>query len=160
MTLQGETDALWGKRPDFHCDQTEKGQYSDYITLSLFFSLYSVMLLEFQWGPNRGMEHVCQQRRRALLQRSSHRVEEMKAKRALRNIQPAVQAPPEARGPSKARGHRPADGCKAKSEPRHQTDIKTKEGRAEQHQSTMSGLAKQKNVQLPAPGIGQYLRLT
>lgn len=112
------------------------------------------MLLEFQWGPNGGMEDVCQQRRRALLQRSSHRVEEMKAKRALSKIHSAVQAPSEAREQSKARGHHPPDGGKAKSEPPHKTDVKTKEGRAEQHRTiAMSGSAKQKKVQLPAPGI-------
>lgn len=102
------------------------------------------------------MEDVCQQRRRALLQRSSHRVEEMKAKRALSKTQSAVRAPPEAREQSKAGGRHPPDGCKPKSEPRHKADIKSKEGRAEQHQpAAMSGVAKQKKVQLPAPGSSE-----
>lgn len=124
------------------------------VSLLLFLSLHSVTLLEIQWGPSRGLQDVCQHKHRALLQRSSHRVEEIKAKRALGKIQSDIQAPSEARKQSKAKDCHPPVTCKAKSEPQHKTNAKSKGGRAEQHQTTVkSGLIKQKTAQLPAPGI-------
>ncbi len=113
-------------------------------------SLHSVTLLEFQWGPNLGLQEVYQQRRRALLQRSSRRVEEIKAKGLAK-----IQAPSEAREQSKAKESQPVT-CKAKtkSEPRCKTNTKSKGGQAEPHQTTeKSGFIKQKKPQLPPPGI-------
>ncbi|XP_076591283.1 centrosomal protein 295 isoform X2 [Chaetodon auriga] len=110
---------------------------------------HPVMLLEFEWGPSRGLQDVHQQRRRALLQRSSNRVQEIKARGARAKIQPEIQT--EAREQSTAQ---PVT-CKArtKSEPQHGTKTRTKGGQAEQHQTTESSdLHKQKKPPLPPAG--------
>ncbi|XP_037631417.1 centrosomal protein of 295 kDa isoform X2 [Sebastes umbrosus] len=111
----------------------------------------SKMLLEFQRGPSRGLQEVHQQKRRALLERSSRRVEQIKAKGALAKIQPEIRALSEAREPSKATQPQPAT-CKTKSEPQHKTIAKSKEGQAEPHLTTeKSGFIKLKKPQLPSP---------
>nr|XP_033486685.1 uncharacterized protein cep295 isoform X2 [Epinephelus lanceolatus] len=113
----------------------------------------SAMLLEFQWGPSRDLQEVHQQKRRALLQRSSRRVEEIKATGAFAKIQPKIQAPSEAREQSKAQDSQPVTcGAKMKSESQHKTNAKSKEEQAEPHQTTeKSGFTKQKKAQLPLP---------
>ena len=113
------------------------------------------MLLEFQWGPSRGLQEVHHEKRRALLQRSSRRVEEIKAKATRAKIQPEVQAPSEAGEQSKAQESQPVT-CKEKlkTEPQHKTNTKSKGGQAELHQTTeKSGFIKPKKPQLPPPGI-------
>ncbi|XP_039646701.1 centrosomal protein of 295 kDa isoform X2 [Perca fluviatilis] len=113
----------------------------------------SVMLLEFQWGPSRGLQEVHHEKRRALLQRSSRRVEEIKAKATRAKIQPEVQAPSEAGEQSKAQESQPVT-CKEKlkTEPQHKTNTKSKGGQAELHQTTeKSGFIKPKKPQLPPP---------
>lgn len=111
-------------------------------------------LLEFQWGPSGGLEEVCQQKRRALLQRSSQRVEEIKAKRGLAKTQPEIQAPSKAREQSKTKDSKSVT-CKSKtkSDHQHKTNTKSKGEQAEQHQTEKSGFIKQKRPQLPPPGI-------
>ncbi|TDH15402.1 hypothetical protein EPR50_G00030590 [Perca flavescens] len=114
----------------------------------------SVKLLEFQWGPSRGLQEVHHEKRRALLQRSSRRVEEIKAKATRAKIQPEVQAPSVAGEQSKAKESQPVT-CKEKSktEPQHKTSTKSKGGQAELHQTTeKSGFIKPKKPQLPPPG--------
>lgn len=113
------------------------------VILSFCPSTHSVTLLQFDWGPSTGLKDVCQQRRRALLERSAHRVEKIKAKRTLGKTQP------EAREQSGAKDRRPAVTCKATSEPQQKTNV-------EQH-SGNSGLIQQSRVQLPAPGIWFWL---
>lgn len=104
------------------------------------------MLLEIQWGPRKDLQDVHQEKRRALIQRSSCRVEEIKAKRALDKTQPEIRAPSEAREKSKAKQSQP----KTKLEAQH----KTKGGQAEPHQTTeKSAFNKQKKPTLPPPGI-------
>ncbi|XP_034385039.1 uncharacterized protein cep295 isoform X3 [Cyclopterus lumpus] len=114
-----------------------------------------VTLLEFQWGSSRGLQEVHQQKRSALLQRSSRRVEEIKAKGALAKVQPEIRAPSEAREQPKAKESKPVP-CKAKvkSETRHRPDTKSKGGHPEPHQTTeKSGSIKQKKPQLPPPVV-------
>ncbi|XP_073340063.1 uncharacterized protein cep295 isoform X3 [Pagrus major] len=108
-----------------------------------------VTLLEIQWVSDGGLQEVFQQKRRALIQRSSHRMKEIKAKRALSKTPPEVRAPSEAR--EKSKDSQPVScKSKSKSEPQHKT--KSKGGQAEQNQTTeTSGLIKQKKPQLPPP---------
>lgn len=113
------------------------------------------MFLDFQWGASRGLQEVNQQKRNALLQRSSRRVEDIKAKGALAKIHSKIQAPSEGREQSKAEESQLA-ACKAKtkSEPQHKTNKKSKGGQVEQQQTTeKSGFIKQKKPQFPPPGI-------
>ncbi|KAK1899548.1 Centrosomal protein of 295 kDa [Dissostichus eleginoides] len=60
-----------------------------------------------QCGPGRGVTEVQQQRLRALQQRSSLRVEEIKARRALAKVKPEIQGPSEAREKSKGKASPP-----------------------------------------------------
>ncbi|XP_035536030.1 centrosomal protein of 295 kDa [Morone saxatilis] len=113
----------------------------------------AVMLLEFQWGPIRATREVNQQKRTALLQRSSRRVEDIKARRALAKMLPESRAPSEAGEQSEAKGSQPVT-CKAKtkSEPQHNINTKSKGGQTQQQQTTdKSGFIKQKKTQLPPP---------
>ncbi|XP_056297464.1 uncharacterized protein cep295 isoform X2 [Pseudoliparis swirei] len=106
-----------------------------------------VTLLDFQWGSSR-LQEVHQQKRSALLQRSSRRVEEIKAKGALAKVQPEIRVPAEAREQPVAKGSKPVP-CKAKmSETRHQADTESKGTRAEK-----SGSIKQKKPQLLPPVV-------
>ncbi|XP_040902301.1 centrosomal protein of 295 kDa isoform X1 [Toxotes jaculatrix] len=91
-----------------------------------------VMFLEFQWGPNRGLQEVNQQKYRALLQRSSCRVENIKAKGAVAKIQPEIQAPPEAREKSKAEESQPV----SLNDPRLKKVDEVKIDISEMHQRT------------------------
>ncbi|CAJ1064788.1 centrosomal protein of 295 kDa isoform X2 [Xyrichtys novacula] len=50
---------------------------------------HSAMVLEVQWGPGENLQEVCQQKCRALLQRSSSRVEKIKAKKRTKTHDPA-----------------------------------------------------------------------
>lgn len=106
--------------------------------------------LEFQWGPSQDLQQVYQQKRQALLQRSSHRVEEIKSRRDGPKVQPEVQAPP--REQSKAKDSQPVS-CKSKTktEPQPKTNTKSEGGRAEQQTSDKSGF-KQKKVQCRPSG--------
>ncbi|XP_054460001.1 centrosomal protein of 295 kDa isoform X2 [Anoplopoma fimbria] len=110
-----------------------------------------VTLLEFQWGPSTGLQEDRQQKRRALLQRSSRRAEEIKAKGALAKIQPEIKAPSEAKETSKAKRSQPAT-CKAKmkSETQHKTNAMSKGGQTELHRNTeKADSIMQKKPQLP-----------
>nr|XP_040030601.1 uncharacterized protein cep295 isoform X2 [Gasterosteus aculeatus aculeatus] len=89
-----------------------------------------VKLLEFQWGPGKDLQEVHQQKRRALLQRSSRRVEEIKVKVNAKESKPA---------PSKA---------KTKSETHRPINAKSKGGPAEPHRTTK---IQQKRSPLPPP---------
>ncbi|XP_031719464.1 uncharacterized protein cep295 isoform X2 [Anarrhichthys ocellatus] len=110
-------------------------------------------LLEFQWDPSRDLQELHQQKRRALLQRSSRRVEEIKAKGALAKIQPEISAPPEAREQSIAKESKPVPSkAKMKAETQHKTNTKSKGGQAEPHQTNeRSGSIEQKTPQLLPP---------
>ncbi|XP_033988661.1 uncharacterized protein cep295 [Trematomus bernacchii] len=90
-----------------------------------------------QCGPGRGVTEVQQQRLRALQQRSSLRVEEIKARRALAKVKPEIQGPSEAREESKGKASPPGT-CKAnkKSEPQQKPNAKVKGGGAELHPTT------------------------
>lgn len=98
--------------------------------------IHSVTLLEIQWVPDGGLQEVFQQKRRALIQRSTHRIEEIKAKRALSKTRPESR--------EKSKDSQPVS-CKSKT--------KSKGGRAEQNQTTETSGLKQKKPQLPPPGI-------
>ncbi|XP_036977228.1 centrosomal protein of 295 kDa isoform X3 [Acanthopagrus latus] len=101
-----------------------------------------VTLLEIQWVPDGGLQEVFQQKRRALIQRSAHRMEEIKAKRALSRTRPESR--------EESEDAQPVSQSKTKTEPQHKT--KSKGGRAEQNRTTeTSGLLKQKKLQLPPP---------
>lgn len=103
---------------------------------SFFPFIHSVTLLEIQWVPDGGLQEVFQQKRRALIQRSTHRIEEIKAKRALAKTRPESR--------EKSKDSQPVS-CKSKT--------KSKGGRAEQNQTTETSGLKQKKPQLPPPGI-------
>ncbi|XP_074534904.1 uncharacterized protein cep295 isoform X2 [Halichoeres trimaculatus] len=83
-------------------------------------------LLDVQWGPGRSLQDVCQQKCRALLLRSSQRVEAVKAKAALAKKQPKIQKPPKARETSVATGSRPIT-CRDETKPerQHKTTAET-----------------------------------
>ncbi|KAM6931874.1 uncharacterized protein cep295 isoform 2-T2 [Lycodopsis pacificus] len=106
-------------------------------------------LLAFQWGPSRDLQEVHQQKRRPLLQRSSRRVEIIKAKGALAKVQPEISAPSEAREQSIAKESKPVP---SKAETQHKTNTKSKGGQAEPHQTTeRSGSIEQRRPQLLPP---------
>uniref|UniRef100_UPI003AAB0394 uncharacterized protein cep295 n=1 Tax=Centroberyx gerrardi TaxID=166262 RepID=UPI003AAB0394 len=112
-------------------------------------------LLEFGWSPSGGLQEAFQQKRSALLQRSSRRVEQIK--RAAAKTQPEVQGPSEGQRRSKAEEPRPIS-CKAKtkSEPQLKTNTKTKGEQAEDQTPETArfvtvGSSKQKKTQLPPP---------
>lgn len=87
------------------------------------------MVLEFQWGPDGGQQDALEQKRRALLQRSQLRVQEIKAKGA--KTRHETQAPRKTRETS----------SKAKS-----ADPRSKGGQS-------VSKAAEKKVQLPPAGI-------
>lgn len=90
---------------------------SDLTSLSLPRST-AATLLEFEWSPSGVPAEAIQQKRRALLQRSSHRVQEIKAKRAQAKSRAEVRGPSEAQERSKAKEARPTScEAKTKSEP-------------------------------------------
>ncbi|XP_069569106.1 uncharacterized protein cep295 [Brachyistius frenatus] len=113
---------------------------------------HPVTVLEFQWGPSRDLQQVYQKKRRALLQRSNRRVEEVKAKGALAKIQLETRTPSEAREQCKAK-EAPPDTCRTntKSEPPHKTDTKPKGGQAAHQTTKKSTFIKQKKPQLQPP---------
>ncbi|XP_037320597.2 uncharacterized protein cep295 isoform X2 [Pungitius pungitius] len=93
---------------------------------------FPVTLLEFQWGPGKDLQEVHQQTRRALLQRSSRRVERIKV-----NAKESNPAPRKA---------------KMKSETPRQINAKSKGGPAEPHRTTKkSASIQQKRPLLPPP---------
>ncbi|XP_035477657.2 uncharacterized protein cep295 isoform X2 [Scophthalmus maximus] len=97
---------------------------------------HRVMFLEVQWGPSQGLQDVNEQKRRSLLQRSSRRVEVIKAKVALEKNQ----------SESKAEASQPVTRkTKMKSELQPKTNNKSEKGEAEQ-----PGFFQQK-CQLPPP---------
>ncbi|KAJ4936149.1 hypothetical protein JOQ06_017673 [Pogonophryne albipinna] len=113
-----------------------------------------------QCGPGRGVTEVQQQRLRALQQRSSLRVEEIKARRALAKVKPEIQGPSEAREKSKGKASPPGT-CKAnkKSEPQQKPNAKVKGGQAELHPTTEECDITQKNTVHPPPVGGPRLDL-
>uniref|UniRef100_UPI0037E7F921 neurofilament medium polypeptide-like n=1 Tax=Semicossyphus pulcher TaxID=241346 RepID=UPI0037E7F921 len=113
----------------------------------------SAMLLELQWDVGESIQEACQQKRRALLHRSSRRVEEIKAKAALAKIQPKIQVPAEASKQSKAKESQPvASKAKTKSDSQLKTKAKPKGGSAELHRpSDTTGSSNQKRQQHPLP---------
>ncbi|XP_026185651.1 centrosomal protein of 295 kDa isoform X1 [Mastacembelus armatus] len=120
--------------------------------------IHPVRFLEFQWGPSK-VQEAYQQKRTALVQRSSCRVEELKAKVALAKVQPEVQAPSEAREQCKAKDSQLLS-CRTKTEsgPQHKAN-ESKGGSAEQNQTTeTSGLIQQMKSQLPPPGTDSGLK--
>ncbi|XP_071351833.1 centrosomal protein of 295 kDa isoform X2 [Trachinotus anak] len=155
-----EEEGIWeDKHPAGVREEGQKGQETERSDSTLLpeekvedeDQTHPVTFLEFQWGPSRGLQEVNQQKRRALLQRSSRRMEDIKAKGALAKIQDEIQAPSEAREQSKAEQCQPVT-CKAKtkSEPQHKTN-KSKGGQTEQQQTEKSGFIKQRKPQLPPP---------
>ncbi|XP_065816078.1 centrosomal protein of 295 kDa [Labrus bergylta] len=118
-------------------------------------------LLEFQWGVVGGsLQDVSQQKRRALIQRSSRRVDEIKAKAALAKIQPKIQVPSKAREPSRAKECHPVSRkAKTNSESQHKANTNLNEGPAELHRTTeTSGFKHQKKAQCPLPVRDARLR--
>ncbi|KAI9536922.1 hypothetical protein NQZ68_030146 [Dissostichus eleginoides] len=114
-----------------------------------------------QCGPGRGVTEVQQQRLRALQQRSSLRVEEIKARRALAKVKPEIQGPSEAREKSKGKASPPGT-CKAnkKSEPQQKPNAKVKGGQAELHPTTEEcDIITQKKPPRPPPVGGPRLDL-
>ncbi|XP_071396494.1 uncharacterized protein cep295 [Centroberyx affinis] len=118
---------------------------------------HAATLLQFEWGPSGGLQEAFQQKRSALLQRSSRRVEQFKTNRAAGKTQPEVQGPSEAQRQSKAEEPRPIS-CKAKtkSEPQLKANAKPKREQAEDQTTeaarfVTTGSSKQKKTQLPPP---------
>ncbi|XP_027135702.1 centrosomal protein of 295 kDa isoform X2 [Larimichthys crocea] len=144
-----DEDGVWdGKHPDRVMEEGQKEteeSHSVEQTPEDENQTPPVTFLEFQWGPSQDLQQVYQQKRQALLQRSSHRVEEIKSRRDGPKVQPEVQAPP--REQSKAKDSQPVS-CKSKTktEPQPKTNTKSEGGRAEQQTSDKSGF-KQKKVQ-------------
>ncbi|XP_070685424.1 centrosomal protein of 295 kDa [Pempheris klunzingeri] len=170
FTEEEEEEGIWEEEhPDGAKDEGLKGQETE-VTVQLHKhqgsestslqaetpqdQTHPVTLLEFPWGPSRGLQEVYQQKQRALLQRSSRRVEELKAKQALAKTQRnEIQAAPEAREQANAKDSHPAT-CKAKMEsgPPHKRNVKSSGGQTEQHQLTeKSILIKQKKPQHSPP---------
>ncbi|XP_023266066.1 centrosomal protein of 295 kDa-like [Seriola lalandi dorsalis] len=156
-----EEEGIWeGKHPDGVREEGRTGQEMESTESTLIpeetledkDQTHPVMFLDFQWGPSRGLQEVNQQKRRALLQRSSRRVEDIKAKAALIKIQPEKQFPSEAREQSKTEESKPVTRkAKTKPEPQHKTN-KSNRGQAEQQQTTeKSDFIKQQKPQLPPP---------
>ncbi|KAM6932934.1 uncharacterized protein cep295 [Xenentodon cancila] len=109
---------------------------------------HPVSVLEFQWGPGRGLQEVSEQRRRALLQRSNRRVEEIKAKGAGGRGQCDSKAPSKGSKKAAAKGVRSVTcKTKTKAELPRETDDKSKKGHTEQQIS-----------QLPSPGTDTCLK--
>ncbi|KAK5905339.1 hypothetical protein CesoFtcFv8_006814 [Champsocephalus esox] len=111
-----------------------------------------------QCGPGRGVAEVLQQRLRALQQRSSLRVEEIKARRALARVKPEIHGPPEAREKSKGKASAPGS-CKAnrKSQPQQRPNANVK---AELHPTTEEwDIITQKKTPHPPPVGGPRLDL-
>ncbi|XP_034556597.1 centrosomal protein of 295 kDa isoform X2 [Notolabrus celidotus] len=106
-------------------------------------------LLEIQWGPTESQQEVCQQKCKALLQRSSRRVEEIKAKAARAKKQPKIQVPSKARERPAAQEPQQVT-CRAKTKPEGLT--KTKRNPPEQHRAAeTSGFNNQKKPQHAFP---------
>lgn len=115
-------------------------------------NLRTLASLDSQCGPGRGVAEVLQQRLRALQQRSSLRVEEIKARRALAKVKPEIQGPSEAREKSAGKAS-PPGSCKAnrKSEPQQKPNAQVK---AELHPTTEEwDIITQKKTPHPPPGI-------
>lgn len=117
------------------------------LTLTLFTLCILVWFLDLDSGPGGD-----QQRRRELFQRSTRRVEEMKARRALEKSRSNSQATPfEVKQPSRVKRLPPvAATCQVKSAPRRvKPDVKSKSCPAER-----PGFVRQKKVQPSNEGIG------
>ncbi|XP_041661097.1 centrosomal protein of 295 kDa [Cheilinus undulatus] len=112
---------------------------------------HSGTLLEFQWGPSESLQEAYQQKCRALLQRSSRRVEEIKTKAALAKNQPKIQEPSKTRDKSSTKDSNPVI-CKAKtkSESQHKNKTSSRGGPAELQRTTeTAGFSNQKKTQGP-----------
>lgn len=119
-------------------------------------------VLEFQWGPCRDQPDVNQQKLAALLQKSNHRVKEIKAKAALAKTQRELQVLPEGSEQAKANTCQPVTcNTKTKPEPLHKASTKSKGVQAPQ-QMEESGFIKQQNPpQLLPPGTTRIkMRIT
>ncbi|XP_026226538.1 centrosomal protein of 295 kDa isoform X2 [Anabas testudineus] len=115
---------------------------------------HPVKFLEFQWGPSRDLqEEVYQQKRTVLLQKLSHRMEEIKAKGALTKIQPKNHDSSAVREPSKPEGSQPLT-CKTKTKSGPQLKTHKSKGRpSEQRRTTEKpGFIEQKKPQ-PLPPV-------
>ncbi|XP_033953526.1 uncharacterized protein [Pseudochaenichthys georgianus] len=113
-----------------------------------------------QCGPGRGVAEVQQQRLRALQQRSSLRVEEIKTRRALAKVKPEIQGPSEAREKSAGKAS-PPGSCKANrkylNEPQQRPNAQVK---AELHPTTEEwDIITQKKTLHPPPVGGPRLDL-
>ncbi|XP_068601693.1 uncharacterized protein [Brachionichthys hirsutus] len=117
-----EDEDVWGdKSSDEMMDERERGQEREGTGLILLpdetpdekSESHPVTLLDFEWGPGGDLQEAHRQKRSALLQRSSRRVEEMKAGKAGKAQQSA------------ARRSQPPAACKTK---RPETDAKSKGG--------------------------------
>ncbi|KAM7398864.1 hypothetical protein PAMP_018173 [Pampus punctatissimus] len=158
-TTVSEEEGTWeDKHPEFS-EEGRKGQETEESESTLTATspvalkededqTHPVTLLELQWGPSRGLQEA-QKRRAALLQRSTRRVEEIKAKGAQRE----KQAPPETGEQSKTKESPPVThNVKIKSEPQDlkrnlKTNTKSKGGKVEQagDKTTDKSDFKQKN---------------
>ncbi|KAF7651379.1 hypothetical protein LDENG_00111830 [Lucifuga dentata] len=108
---------------------------------------HTAILLEFDCSPNRGLQETFQHKCRVLLQRSSRRVEEIKAKKAHIKAQSEVQGPSKAKE-SKANDPQPVKvRTKLKGE---QAGDKT----TEMCGFVTAGNSKPKKLQLP-PTVGE-----
>ncbi|KAK2846576.1 hypothetical protein Q5P01_009575 [Channa striata] len=96
--------------------------------------LQPVKFLELHWCPSKDMQVRYHQKCKALLQKSCHRVEEIKARRALAKNQPENRVLSAAKGQSEADESQP---LKITSGPQQKTKQKSKAGQAEQHQTSM-----------------------
>ncbi|XP_008307131.2 centrosomal protein of 295 kDa isoform X4 [Cynoglossus semilaevis] len=119
-TLQDQETTVTDDEPLEDQDQVEESQEAEAQT-------QPVMSLEFQWNQDRGLQQLNQQKYRALLQRSSQRLQDIKDKRA------QVKT-------SKIRDVKP-DICEPENKPEPQQKNVSEGGRAEQ----------QDQVQKPPP---------
>lgn len=155
-----EEEGVWViKKPDGKTKEGQKGQKMEGTESTLIpeetptndSQTHSVTALEFQWGLGQSQQEVNQQKLAALLQRSNHRVEEIKAKVALAKTQRELQASSECIEQPKTKTSQPVTRkAKTKPEPRHKASMKSKGGQAPQ-QMEKSGFIKQKKPQLLPP---------
>ncbi|KAM7412571.1 hypothetical protein PAMA_020110 [Pampus argenteus] len=148
MTVSEEEETWEDKHPEEFSEEGQRGQEMEESESTLTetspvalkedeHQTHPATLLELQWGPSRGQQEA-QKRRAAFLQRSTRRVEEIKAKGALVKAQREIQAPPETGEQSKTKESPPvAHKVKTKSEPQDlkrnlKTNTKSKGGKAEQ----------------------------
>ncbi|XP_026047326.1 uncharacterized protein LOC113035808 isoform X1 [Astatotilapia calliptera] len=160
-STSSEEEGAWViKNPDGRGEEGQKGQEMEGAESTLIpeetpeydSQTHPVTVLEFQWGPCRDQPDVNQQKLAALLQRSNHRVKEIKAKVALAKTQRELQVLPEGSEQAKANTCQPVTcNTKTKLEPLHKASTKSKGEQAPQQMEESGFIKQQKPPQLLPP---------